>query len=190
MRLMTAAANQSADQGKISGYFSRAIALRLSAAALLALLSAPLMAQETFGDWHVMALDADTAVASTTNDSGVQLVKICYVSTQKCMWGILPNDTCDDGDQYPALINSGSGSQTTNLYCSGEKKVGQVLLFTEYSLMGKISANDDKVGIALGMRDGSFNVYRFSMAGSHEATDFAESAVVEAAKQSTATIQL
>ncbi len=142
-------------------------------------------AQSQYGRWSVEASDKNTVIASTTNDSGGTLGKVCWVSTQNCIWVMTASQACKNGDQYVGLINTESGAQEVRLTCTGDVKDGQLLSFNDYNKMDAISANDPVIGIALPMQDGAFKVYRFSLDGSHQATQAAQNAVVEMGKQST-----
>lgn len=143
------------------------------------------VAQARYGAWSVEATDKDTIIASTTNDSGGMFAKICWVSTQKCIWVMTASQTCKSGDEYVGLLNSKSGAQEVHLTCTGNVKDGQLLSFNDYEKMDAISANDSLLGIAMPLQDGAFKVFRFSLNGSHEATKAAEQAAVDMGKNNT-----
>lgn len=142
-------------------------------------------AQSRYGDWTVEAADSDTAIAATRNDSGQWFGKVCWVSTQNCVWALSTADTCKEGDSYVGLINANSGAVEMKFLCSGKVKEGQLLVMQDYEKMNSISANDPALGIAMPMQNGTFKVLRYSLEGSHQATQAAESLVVRASKAST-----
>lgn len=159
-------------------------------ATALLTLSVCASAQRKFADWTVTPTDSDTVIASTLNDSGQWFGKVCWVSLQKCVWALSVADTCKDGDIYIGLVNSNSGAQEMKFVCSGNIKEGQILVMQDYEKMSGISANDPAIGIAMPMQNGAFKVVRFTLNGSHEATQAAESVVMTAASKSTRDITL
>lgn len=164
--------------------------LQLLAIAGLLMASAGAIAEARYGDWKVEVTDDDTVIASTVNDSGLWLGKICWVSTQKCVWALSVADTCKDGDSYVGLVNANSGARDMRFLCSGRAKDGQTLVIQEYDSMNEFSANDPMIGIAMPMQNGTFKVLRFSLSGSHEATQAAEAVVTAAGKDSTRELTL
>ena len=145
---------------------------------------------QTYQDWHVVANDADTVTASTTNASGGRLMKSCYVSTQNCMWGMSLGPSCNDGESYVVLVNAKSGVQSIGTICRGAKKTEQHMVFDDFAAMEKISSNDEMIGFAVAMEGGQFQVVRFSLLGSEAATAATEAVVISAAKDSTRDIRL
>jgi hypothetical protein len=158
--------------------------------AFFAFASASAANQTRFGDWSIQVLDNDSVLAGTTNDSGRMFGKICYVSNQNCVWVMSVSDRCENGATYPGLVNADSGGWPVTMQCIGNAKEGQFLMFEEYDKMQTISANDPAIGIALPMQGGNFKVLRFSLNGSQEATQAAESIVVRAAKSNTSDLTL
>lgn len=147
----------------------------------LALLPATAAAQQ-HGDWKVEIVDINTIGAYTTNASGGVFGKLCYVKTQLCVWVVSSSAPCNESATYVWLSNSASGAYSHQMECYGERKMGQLMTFHGYDLVESISKNDNVVGFAVPLADGLFQVTRFSLRGSVEATAAAEQAVVSAAE--------
>lgn len=165
-------------------------ALAMLAPLMLAPLS--LHAQDRqYQDWSVSLIDSDTIAAVTTNDSGGIFGKVCYVSTQNCIWVITSSAPCDTDGKYAAMSNSAAGANLHHLTCLPRRQFGQQLMtFDEYDTLVSISNQAGLVGFAVPIVDGQFRVFRFSLAGSNAAIAQAENLVVAAGHKGTRDLSL
>lgn len=135
-------------------------------------------AQVRYGDWIAEVVD-DTTIASTTNDSGNALFRVCGLTTRLCSWGIRTVDSCVEGDTYDALVASTSSGQAVELKCLGKDKRGNWLQIPNYDAMNAYSDRDDYVGFAIPLESGHFRVVRFSLKGSKTAIADAEAVAAD-----------
>lgn len=137
--------------------------------ASLALMAGAAHAQETFGSWTVVPLDADSYFAASVNDSGGLLGKSC--SRQGCRWIMTTNTNCESGSSYSALMSSGLGAVPVNLICQPNEKTSGRYLIQEFEIMDKAVAGSQQVGFAVALKSGEFRVARFSTTGWSQAAD-------------------
>jgi hypothetical protein len=141
-----------------------------------------------FRDWAVgVTSDKKGVFAATVNESGGVFGEYCYPSSDTCFWLLSNETTCDDGNTYPVLVNTDTGSATTTIVC---KKVdGKArYVFASYREIESSIKGARWLGMAFPMESGRFQVSRFSLAGASEAVSFMErtmKAAVNRASQST-----
>lgn len=138
-------------------------------------------AQETrFGDWSVGVMAGEEGIyAATVNDSGGLLGQYCYKENSKCLW-LLANDiNCDAGSKYSVLINADSGAATTQVACV---KIGgkSRYVFVDFDLIATTVRDSEWIGIASPLKNGRFQVSRFSLAGAARAVALVNKAVESA----------
>lgn len=127
----------------------------------------------TFGDWSLGSTADGQLYAGTTNDSGGMLIKGCDPSKAACYWYLITYTACDVGALSPALINSTLGTATVNLQCDGgaDLQGGRMYRYQvgNPDLLDSVATGSSNVGIAVGLVDGQFKVYRFSLKGASTA---------------------
>ena len=160
----------------------------LSTCAALLLLSGTSEAQQRYGAWAVTETDYGH-IASTTNDSGATLSKVCFNEDQQCLWAVEVANDCDDGTQTPAIVTSAAGGYHITMHCSNNKS-GKVNVVSPYDAMQAAIAVNGMVGFAFPLQDGQYRVVRFSLSGSTSAAAAVERAVVREAKESTRDLSL
>ncbi len=168
----------------------KTIRLLMSCATAAVLVSAsPALAQvKTYRDWAVgLTSDRAGVFAATVNDSGGVFGQYCYPKADTCVW-LLSNDTrCEDGSKYPVLVNTDTGSASTEIYCrkvDGKSRY----VFASYKDIEASIAGARWIGMAFPMQDGRFQVSRFSLSGAAAAVAAMEGkvkAATERASQST-----
>jgi hypothetical protein len=109
--------------------------------------------------------------AATINDSKGILGQYCYREEASCIW-ILSNEVgCEDGSQYPVLVNSDSGAVSTTIMCAklhGKPRYA----FAEFDVIDNIVRHSEWLGIAFPMKSGFFQVSRFPLNGAGAAVTF------------------
>lgn len=154
----------------------------LAAALVLTLgwLGAPMAADQT-NVWSIETLD-DGFVALTTNDSGFAFGQACILSSGNCLYTLTTDDSCHEGEQYPALVSSKGGAFHVDLHClNGGAR--NVLVFTDFDSIDKIVRTDQLLGIATAQASGTFRVQRFSLSGAGRIIDIMRRRVTKAQEQ-------
>jgi len=124
-----------------------------------------------FGSWGAGELtDGAGAFAGTVNDSGALFGQFCYKRDGNCAWLLAISTSCEDGTRYPVLINGGTGSDTAQVICTGTTGDGKSrYVFSDFDTIGRAIVGAKTIGFAFPMRDGMFQVSRFTLDGSPEA---------------------
>ena len=124
---------------------------------------------QVFGDWMIGVMSSGMTCAMSNSSEGTLLVKCC--ADGGCSWALTNSSIGGDkGTQYPALINSDSagGASVTLLTCIDSSKP-TMFLVSDFATMETLSQHGTKIGIALPMASGTFQVIRFSLHGVKEA---------------------
>lgn len=141
---------------------------------LLAFLSSAVSAQSEFTskEWTaVMEPGSDFYFAATQNDSGHMLGQYCYFEDGSCVYLMAMNTRCESGSQYPALINSDSGSAQATVLCSHSYEQQHIVFIYPFDDVDRIVRQATNIGVAIPMAEGQFRVSRFGLAGSNYALD-------------------
>ena len=127
----------------------------------------PIMAASkpvSYGRWVVIR-DGEWVEASTDNGSGSEFGLLCSAA---CMIYLDFRTECEDGHDYPAMINSGAGAVSISMRCHhyGERPI----FITEASghYFDMIEGGNE-IGFAFPLEGGQFRVARFSTRGGSEA---------------------
>lgn len=143
------------------------------------------------GNWMVQKDTGWGSEAWTVNASGSQLGVLCY-QTSGCLTYFIPDSvTCDDGGQYPALLNTELGAVSLSAVCkrittsSGQTRY--VMVIDEYKTVLGAILKDHVLGIVIPMADGAFSVARFSLDGSRDAIAAVNQAMKPESKPAKAT---
>ena len=113
-----------------------------------------------YGSWYVQS-HGSWADSWTRNDGGSFLGLACG---KYCLLYYTGTTTCDKDDAYPALVSLPAGIDTITLKCYlvGSRYVMGMNMNTEwYARLVK----EGTMGLAMGMKDGSFKVSRFELSG-------------------------
>lgn len=145
---------------------------------LAALLCGGLIASGAFagevasGDWAWNVDDPETHWAATGNDAGQMLGQFCYPEKGSCLYAVGFDTTCDEGDSYPALVNSDAGTANITLKCGGDLEDGANLMLVEdFDQLDALIRKSKRIGFALPMQGDEFKAVRFSLRGSVPALD-------------------
>lgn len=126
---------------------------------------------KTFGAWYAgLSSDKESVYAATVNDSNVVFGQWCYFSTNTCYWLMVSDSTCDDGDDYPSIVNSVNGASYVSMRCLKIDNKNKVI-FNNFKLMESLTKGDGKIGIVTPMQSGNFKVSRFDLNGAASAID-------------------
>lgn len=157
---------------------------RIAAGVILALALGQASAQ-SFGDWRLLGQEGNVRSASTTNDSGAILMKMCRISENNCYWFIYSKDTtCKVGDVYPGLMNNSEGAAPLELACSRGQDI-LALNLGPFETMQTAVKQGGVLGIVVPVNDGAFRVLRFNMTGASRASELLEKWLVEQQSKST-----
>jgi hypothetical protein len=158
-------------------------------AALVALLGCSLAAhaQKTFVDWYAGTQDNNIGLyAATVNDSRGVLGLYCMFEDNMCYWLLKTDINCREGNSYPILVNSDSGSSHHEIYCIKLGDAGR-FAFKNFDAIDSVVRSNKTLGIAFPMQSGRFQVSRFSLAGAAQALDYMQSAMSKAPTRSRGT---
>jgi len=132
---------------------------------------------EQYQKWHVLQTSNGDGVAATFGkDTDISLVFRCFAKDKQCLHLIRPKIKCDDGGEYPMLVNSDSGAYLLTAICGHSKGVPELYL-KEYDKVHNMLKNGSYIGFAIPMESGSFKAVRFSLMGSSKAMGKAEAYV-------------
>ena len=126
----------------------------------------------TSGDWSWSIEDPEMFYAATENSAGQVLMQLCDTEDGTCFYAVGFNTTCDEGDSYPALVNSDAGTASIELYCGSASDDGtNLMLVKDFDQMDGFVRTAKKIGFALPMKGDEFKAVRFSLKGSVAAID-------------------
>lgn len=139
------------------------------------------------GAWSIGVIAGNEGLyAATANDSNAIFGQYCYQSDASCYW-LLANDIdCEAGSKYPVLVNADAGASSLEIFCmkiNGKARYA----FTSFSTIADIVKNSSRIGIAFPMKNGFFQVNRFSLDGAEVAVARMREATNELVKKSTGT---
>lgn len=141
------------------------------------LMCSPLYA-ETFAskDW-AWSTDGDGFYyAATANATGHILGQYCYFESGSCLYIVGIGITCEEGHEYPAVINSDASSSHVTLVCAHKYEGQNVLFIRGFDDVDRIIRAATRIGIAIPMENDQCKVSRFGLAGSTYAIDLMRAA--------------
>lgn len=139
----------------------------------------------TFGDWKVIrSSDGQDLIAGTANQAGDFIGFRCFSSTKQCVHAIGTDIVCDDGDEYPVLVNSDYSALSMDAVCSKNGNKHELLL-TKYDDIHSILLKGNNIGFAIPMNSGQFKAVRFSLNGSDKAMNLVEEVTANLENDST-----
>jgi hypothetical protein len=129
-----------------------------------------------FGAWTVaMSDDKKDLIAATTVDEDKYLAYRCFGRTKKCAHVVNLAAECEEGKEYPVLVNSSHAALAITCTCSVNED--QYELVPDYDDFHTVLANSTGyIGFALPMVSGQFKVVRFNLNGVGGAMEMAERA--------------
>ena len=162
----------------------------LAAAASLLLPGLTQAEGKVFGDWSVGVTDSkDWIYAVTVNDSKAVFGERCSIKDGRCHWIIALDIGCESSDgksKQPILVNSEGGAAYLELVCEGETSNGvHRYLFTSWKDIETLIDEGARIGFALPLKSGQFEVVRFSLNGMKQARELVEEATEKVSKTST-----
>ena len=118
----------------------------------------------SYGRWVVIR-EGEWVEASTDNGSGSEFGLLC---SAECMIYLDFRIECEDGHDYPAMINSGAGAVSISMRCHhyGDRPIFITEASGDYVDMLE---QGKEVGFAFPLQNGQFRVARFSTHGGYEA---------------------
>ncbi len=126
----------------------------------------------TSGDWTWSIDDPEMFYAATENSAGQVLMQLCDTEDANCFYAVGFNTNCDEGDSYPALVNSDAGTASIELYCGSDSDDGtNLMLVKDFDQMDEFVRKASRIGFALPMKGDEFKAVRFSLKGSVAAID-------------------
>ena len=139
----------------------------------------------SFGEWQVgFTADRESVFAGTVNDSGSVLAEACATDEDSCIWMLTIDSVCEEGADYPVLINSDQSATTATVTCLGraESKGDYRYRFNDWKSLESLIFKANKVGFAFPLQQDQFTVVRFSLDGVAKASQLAERLALEARK--------
>lgn len=117
------------------------------------------------GDWTVRRANVEgISAASTTNGSGSYLGFMCIDNGETCGPFLLVSVSCEEKGTYPIMINSPVGAFQATTTCATIDNQ-KYHLINEADIFNQALESGGEVGIAFALKDGKFQVARFSTAG-------------------------
>ena len=124
------------------------------------------------GDWIWNVDDKDVFWAAAQNNAGHFIGQSCYLKDGDCVYIVHLGSICEAGAEYPAMINSDSGSASVKLTCVNEFEPGKwMFIIHPFDDVDTFVRSALHIGIAVPMEGGQFKVDRFSLKGSKNAID-------------------
>lgn len=123
---------------------------------------------ETYGEWTATYRPSTGLAMSFIQNSSKSLFgTVC--SRGKCDAFLDPKISCDDGAEYPALINAPSAAFHVRVRCSEMKDGGTYYILSLDGGVADAMSVGGILGIAFPMQSGQFRVERFSLTGAARA---------------------
>ncbi|AZT83650.1 hypothetical protein EHN06_08915 [Marinobacter sp. NP-4(2019)] len=134
----------------------------------LSILSSPLHAEFNVSkDWMWDASGQEFAYAATSTDGGRILGQYCYYNQDSCVYVVTLGITCEQGSEYPALVNSNVGAIEVQLICGHKAATDENAFFIKpFTEIDNAVRQASNIGFAIAMKSGRFKVTRFSLSGS------------------------
>lgn len=117
-----------------------------------------------YGRW-IVDKEGEWVEAWTDNESGSEFGLIC---ASGCMIYLDFRIKCEDGQDYPAMVNSGAGSLAISMRCLHFRD-RQVFITEAVGEYVDMLQQGEQVGFAFPLDGGQFRVARFSTQGGYEA---------------------
>jgi hypothetical protein len=118
----------------------------------------------TYGRW-IVDTEGDWVEAWTDNESGSEFGLLC---SSDCMIYLDFRVACEEGEDYPAMVNSGGGALAITMRCHHYEE-RQIFIAEATGDYIDMLQQDKEVGFAFPLKDGLFRVARFSTQGGYEA---------------------
>ncbi len=128
-------------------------------------------AEKTYKDWFFRTDGEDFYYAVTVNNNNHIFGEYCYIEDQECLFLIGVGIACTEGDKYPVLVNTESGSVYLNLVCGNRIGKQNVLIFDDFEQIESVVKASKQFKIAIPIKDSQFKVSRFSLSGSTYSLD-------------------
>lgn len=144
-------------------------------AAGLAVLASASSAQ-TVGQWSYQL--ESPYYAATVNDSGNIFGQWCDVEAGSCLYMIALPSRCQEGSEYPVLVNSDQHAMSSTLVCRGQLEGGKYrYAISGFDKIDNIVRTSKRIGLAMPLEGDEFAVYRFSLDGAQLAVSVMRSTV-------------
>ena len=123
------------------------------------------------GDW-AWNVDGEAFYAGTTNDAGQLLAQVCTADNGNCAYVVGFDTKCEEGEDYPAMVNTDQGAAAIEFLCGGKAHDGgNLMIAKDFDQMDALLRKSARVGFALPMQGDQFKAIRFSLKGSVSAID-------------------
>ncbi len=139
---------------------------------ILTLLSFPAFSElQISNDWFWdLSLDnGEYVYAATYNGEGRILGQYCYLEEGNCIYIVSFGTVCDQGKEYPSILNSPAGVTEVRLICGHVFNGENVFYIKPFDDVDNLIKLASKVGFVIAMEADEFKVVRFSLAGSTHA---------------------
>ena len=152
-----------------------AVWLTLTALALMAVvgLGEANAADQRYGSWLVTEAtdDASVSVAGTFSQTG-EILRITCRAPDRCIWMFTSKRRCQDNISVDALATSDNGTLYLELACGGAHGNDGYydLVFKEFGRIDGLVRQGGRVGFAMALKGGEFQVTRFNTDGAAQAT--------------------
>lgn len=123
---------------------------------------------QTFGNWETSTTGKNLVFALTQSDSGHVLGQWCDFTAGSCFWLLGNRTSCEEGEKYPVLVNSDSGSASLEIHCAGPLPGVPGMyryLFTDFDSIANLILKSTKIGFAMPLKGDQFRVIRFDLNG-------------------------
>lgn len=143
----------------------------LLVAVLLGVLSAAHAGDIKSGDWSWDVDDPEALNALTSNSAANLLAQFCYPEKGNCLYAVAFGMTCEEGEKYPALVNTDKGSRSIELVCGPKFSDENLMLISEFDVIDKLVRQGKRIGFVMPMQGDEFKAVRFSLQGATQALD-------------------
>lgn len=127
---------------------------------------------KTYGDWSIIrSNDGKDLIAATQIDQNKFLAFRCFSESGECVHILVPDTACEDGAEYPILVNTDAAALSMDCLCS-ENEGSYEMIPTDYDSFQNLLRGQGQIGFAIPLQSGQFKVVRFSLDGAAQAMDF------------------
>lgn len=148
-------------------------ALIATMASILTAIVSPLAwtADARYGDWFVDLGSPNKKFAYTGNQAGEVFGQLCTYDSDgnNCVYVFSMDLECEEGNEYPVLVNSDVGASHQRIACGGKASGASYRYYFYFDEIHKTIEDGSRIAIVFPTKSDQFRVLRFSLIGSETA---------------------
>jgi hypothetical protein len=123
-------------------------------------------------DWYWNVDNRNAVYAGTSNSAENLLAQFCYAESGKCLYAVAFGITCEEGEEYLALINTDKGAHSVDMVCGEALDSGEhLMVLKDFDRVDGLVRSATRIGFVMPMKGDEFKAIRFSLRGAAKALD-------------------